>query len=286
MNKVKVNKYKILDTESYNFLNASINIKLFEQLGYEFYLNDFKKDIPKKAKRSLTELLTFLIAIPTDKEKLFLDYILRKGDFVKGIFGVLFANMRGIRLSDAKKIYDYLINYQITQKPRFILENIFATYNIKVVFKKELFRKNNIFLYFPLNFYDKIAEEKKLYSPRKEKKQIISISNWNKFVDWCSNCNYYSLNNNLHLNAYILFYYHAEVMNGGHFQFFNNKSYWDFNYVSNIFKLILSKKLYNNFYNALDIYKKNKNEFNHEYDYTKYDEKYYNKNVYIKTTFL
>jgi hypothetical protein len=234
-----------------------------------FVKNDFSKELTVKAKQDITEFLSFLISINKDNQKTFLQYLLSTASYPEYVASVLFANMNKIEINRATEQYNWIIAEQKhTKKPLQMIESIINIYDIKIVNRKTLFGKTKILFEFPTSFYGRIIEEVKSLPPKEVKKEIISGDDWDNFVDWWGICDEDELKDDLHLGAYMMMWYHNEVLNGGYTQFFDNKSDWDFDKVATLFEKFLPQKEFLNFSKAIERFKNGGDceEFNKDYE--------------------
>ena len=96
---------------------------------------------------------------------------------------------------------------------------------------------------------------------------------WNKFVDWWAECDEQEISKNELLDfAFKVMWFNDEVLNGGYYQFFDNKGeQWDMKKTSKLFKKYLPKEIYNQFDLAQKAFKRDDDceEFTNEYDEAK-----------------
>ena len=85
----------------------------------------------------------------------------------------------------------------------------------------------------------------------------VEMDKWDMFVDWCCNKEPDEIYDGI--PYYYLFWYYAEVENGGHLQFFENtvNRGWDIVFISVQLEYVLDKDLIDNFKKGLAIYQKN-----------------------------
>ncbi|MGN1053201.1 MAG: SMI1/KNR4 family protein [Candidatus Scatosoma sp.] len=109
------------------------------------------------------------------------------------------------------------------------------------------------------------------------KKQINAYREYNKFVDWWSDVNEKSIENNETLfGAYQIMWYYNEIANGGFDQFwdFAENNNWDLEKTQQTFKNLLTENQFSLFTEALEAHKSGQDceKYNARFDYNGFEE--------------
>ncbi|MBE6123958.1 MAG: DUF4375 domain-containing protein [Erysipelotrichaceae bacterium] len=223
---------------------------MFRVLCSNIWERKFSKNWTEKYQDDIDKLMYFLVTIDEDK-KFFLSYMNKDKSLPGSVVAIIFASFHGYKRRANKK-YKYLLNSSTSSKWKDMLVGICNKYNI--IFSMD---DKKICLSFPENFKNIISCSEL---------EIKSYDKWNKFVEWWSNCDENLLEGEDKF-VYQFMWYHNEVCNGGHDQFFDNKNDWNLKETDLLFKQYLPKEIYDNFHKAYLNSQKGK-------DCSLFDEKY------------